>query len=52
MDAGQTTSYIDENGQKKTGIVAPSYNKDTDYAKYMQRANLPASSSSAEKSLS
>lgn len=38
MDAGQTTSYIDENGQKKTGIVAPSYNKDTDYAKYMQRA--------------
>lgn len=38
MDAGQTTSYIDENGQKKTGIVAPSYKKDTDYAKYMQRA--------------
>lgn len=38
MDAGQTTSYIDENGQKKTGVIAPSYNKDTDYAKYMQRA--------------
>ena len=38
MDAGQTTSYIDDDGKKKTGVVAPSYNKDTDYAKYMQRA--------------
>ena len=38
MDAGQTTSYIDDDGKKKTGVVAPSYNKDTDYAQYMQRA--------------
>lgn len=38
MDAGQTTSYIDENGQKKTGIVAPSYNKNTDYTQNMMRA--------------
>lgn len=38
MDAGQTTSYIDENGQKKTGIVAPSYNRDTDYTQNMMRA--------------
>ena len=38
MDAGQTISYIDDDGKKKTGVVAPSYNKDTDYAQYMQRA--------------
>lgn len=38
MDAGQTTSYIDDDGKKKTGVVAPNYNRDTDYAQYMQRA--------------
>lgn len=38
MDAGQTTSYIDENGQKKTGIVAPSYNVGTDYASMVEKA--------------
>nr|DAJ61995.1 MAG TPA: hypothetical protein [Caudoviricetes sp.] len=38
MDAGQTMSYIDDDGKKKTGVVAPSYNKGTDYAQYMQRA--------------
>lgn len=38
MDEARTTSYIDRNGEKKTGITYPAYNKNTDYSAMMQQA--------------
>lgn len=39
MDETRTTSYIDENGNRKTGVAArPAYNAGTDYQQYMNQA--------------
>lgn len=38
MDEKRTTSYIDSNGNKKTGVIQPTYNAGTDYMANMNRA--------------
>lgn len=38
MDEKRTTSYIDGNGNRKTGVADVSYNPNTDYMAYMQQA--------------
>lgn len=39
MDEKRTTSYIDENGNRKTGVTSrPAYNPNTDYQQYMNQA--------------
>ena len=39
MDEKRTTSYIDENGNRKTGVASrPAYNPNTDYQQYINQA--------------